>query len=274
MTRISKVERSNNMTTTLDSHDKSGKLFALAMILMGILGVGAVLVFAANREIVAQAAESVEIDGDDLTLLDTTVADPEVGTTFPTVKTVGFDGESLSIEPDGRPKVIYFLAHWCGFCQEEVPVLQSLIDEGNVPEGLDILSVVSLTHNPDAENPAGAGNAGNYPPSSWLDKEDWTPPALLDTFESEIFQAAGGTGTPFVVALDGDNTVLSRISGNMTPTDTVNLWNATAASIATGTPAETDEPTTETEVDTEDSETQDSAESTESTTETEETATE
>ena len=32
--------------------------------------------------------------------------------------------EIVTLEKDGNAKVLLFLAHWCGFCQKEVPVMQ------------------------------------------------------------------------------------------------------------------------------------------------------
>ena len=42
----------------------------------------------------------------------------------PTVDGFDFSGHPLSIENNGRPKIIIFLAHWCSHCQEEVKILK------------------------------------------------------------------------------------------------------------------------------------------------------
>ena len=38
------------------------------------------------------------------------------------------NSEIVSLEKNGNAKVLLFLAHWCGFCQKEVPIVQEYID--------------------------------------------------------------------------------------------------------------------------------------------------
>jgi len=132
-----------------------------------------------------------------------------------------FQDETVSVEPDGKYKAIYFLAHWCPHCQTEVPVVQELIDEGMVPENMDIYSVTSLTYNVATEE----GNSANYPPQSWLEYEGWTPEVIRDDADNTLFKELGGTGTPYVIYLDGDNKIVKRVSGFTPAAETVNIWN-------------------------------------------------
>src|SRR5438552_12519468 len=46
-----------------------------------------------------------------------TEADPAVGKPMPTLRGTSFDGTPVTIAPDGHPKVIAFVAHWCPHCQ-------------------------------------------------------------------------------------------------------------------------------------------------------------
>ena len=80
-------------------------------------------------------------------------------------ETVGADWEEneVRIEADGRPKIVLFLAHWCPFCQAEVPVVQDWLDAGNLPDDVDIYSVATQT---DRLRP-------NWPPQEWLEDEGW-----------------------------------------------------------------------------------------------------
>ena len=41
--------------------------------------------------------------------------------------------EIVSLEKNGNAKALLFLAHWCGYCQKEVPVVQGFIDSAGVP---------------------------------------------------------------------------------------------------------------------------------------------
>jgi RNA polymerase sigma factor (sigma-70 family) len=54
-----------------------------------------------------------------------TATDPAVGRAIPEARGTDFEGSSVAIEHDGRPKVLLFVAHWCPHCQAEVPVVQA-----------------------------------------------------------------------------------------------------------------------------------------------------
>ena len=69
--------------------------------------------------------------------------DAAVGLTIPTVGGSDFAGQPVSIALDGKPKVILFLAHWCGHCQAEVPVVQDWIEAGGAPDDVEIISVAA-----------------------------------------------------------------------------------------------------------------------------------
>lgn len=131
--------------------------------------------------------------------------DPAVGMAMPTVTGADYDGTAVALSADGRPKAIVFLAHWCNVCQREVPSVQAWLDAGNAPAEVDILSVSTLVDK----------NRGNYPASTWLDEEGWTPPLIVDDAASTIMTDFGGTGTPFWVFVDSTGTVVRRVSGSI-----------------------------------------------------------
>ncbi len=223
------------MTTTTPK-DSSNRLFMLAIAVIVVLGLLAVAFLAANRdglsEIAEQQTSDVTIAGDSLPPMPaqhqvTDIStDPAAGTVAPTLTGTDFAGNELTIEADGRPKVIYFLAHWCPHCQEEVPVVQDLIDEGQLPDGLDVYGVSTAV---DASR-------GNYPPQAWLERANFTPLVMRDSDAGAAFQAFGGSSFPYVVYLDGENRVVSRSAGNLPGDTIVGLWQSTAA--ASGAAAE------------------------------------
>jgi thiol-disulfide isomerase/thioredoxin len=146
------------------------------------------------------------VTGDPLPIFDpTAAADPVVGLTAPTAVGADWEDNEVKIEADGRAKIIIFLAHWCSHCQAEVPVVQTWLDEGNLPDDDDMYSVVTST---DRLRP-------NWPPQDWLEKEGWTVPAIMDDEISTIAINYGMSGTPFYVVLDGDNSVIRRASGEI-----------------------------------------------------------
>jgi thiol-disulfide isomerase/thioredoxin len=148
----------------------------------------------------------VNIDGTALPAMpeDPTAADPGIGLAIPTVEGASFDGTPVRIGA-GEPTLSVYLAHWCPHCQREVPVLVQWQASGDVPAGLDVIGIATST-TPDRPN---------YPPSTWLEGEQWPWPTLADSGQSEAAQAAGLTGFPYMVLSDADGKVVWRHSGEI-----------------------------------------------------------
>lgn len=146
--------------------------------------------------------------------------DPAAGVAAPELTGTTFGGEEITIGGDGRAKAVYFLAHWCSHCREEVPVVQRLIDDGQVPDGLDLYAVSTAV---DDGQP-------NFPPQAWLDGEGFAPTTIRDDADLSAFLGFGGQGFPYVVYLDGDNRVVARSTGNLPPETIAALWELTAGS--------------------------------------------
>ena len=139
--------------------------------------------------------------------------DPALGMSIPEVSSLDFDGTPASIENDGTPKMILFLAHWCVHCQREVPALQSWIDQNGVPAGVDLVSVATSI----------SEIRSNYPPDAWLRREGWTPPVVVDNSAGSIANAFGLTSFPYYVLVDGSGEVVMRLAGAQNP-DFVGGW--------------------------------------------------
>lgn len=190
---------------------RSKKVFVLTTGAVVLLFAVAVLLTRPSDEADApgglQEVGPVSVMGGALPAFDAGKEDPAVGMTMPAISGEDFSGRRVSIPDDGRPKVVLFLAHWCPHCQAEVPVVQGLIDQGALPRGVDIYSVATAT---DEAQP-------NYPPSSWLSREGWTAPVIVDDALSSAGEAAGVTSYPFFVFVDGDGTVHHRAAGELSP---------------------------------------------------------
>ena len=145
------------------------------------------------------------ITGASLPLFESTAGDPAIGQAIPTVVGTDFDGQQVSIEANGRAKVILFLAHWCGHCQAEVPLLQEWIDAGVAPADVELVSVATSI---DSSLP-------NYPPEAWLEREGWTMPVIVDR-AGTVATAYGLSAFPFWVFAGADGTVTGRLSGELT----------------------------------------------------------
>jgi thiol-disulfide isomerase/thioredoxin len=178
-----------------------------------VFGAVALLLIAAivfsGEESIGSAGEygDVSITGDSLPVWQGNVsvveAEPAFGVVAPEISGQDFDDSTVSVNHDGTPKAIVFLAHWCNHCQAEVPRVQAWLDStGGVP-GVEVISVTS----------SASSGQPNWPPSAWLDRENWTSPNIRDDDDSAAFRAYGGTSFPYWVFLNGDGTVVSRIAG-------------------------------------------------------------
>ncbi len=224
---------SNSKTQTIANPSQgsnTGFIVAVAAIL--VIGLGAVAFLVTNRGEGASTVEAgeqvgeVTIEGSALSPMPQGVnltdssTEPSFGQPIPTLIGTDFDGGDVVIEDDGRPKVIYFLAHWCPHCQREVPQVQSLIDAGRVPEGLDLYAVSTAVDR----------GRGNFPVSTWLEEEGFTVPVARDDAASSALLAFGNGGFPYAVYVDGDNNLLARSSGELGADAIASLWELTAAS--------------------------------------------
>ena len=186
-------------------------LLGIGGALILILFIVAVAVGLSNETDVEDAMPQnvdVQIDGDALPPFDAaTDVDPAVGQTAPSVTTVLLDGSPASLTYDGTPKALLFLAHWCHFCQAEVPALQAYIDANGLPDGVELVSVAT-SNDPTRTN---------YPASSWLEREGWTAPVLVDDAASSIGRSFGLSAFPYYVFVNGRGEVVGRISGQQQP---------------------------------------------------------
>lgn len=151
----------------------------------------------------------------------TDVADDNaIGMVAPTITGTSFDGTETTVGPDGTPRVVMFVAHWCPHCQREIPVVMDLIGSGSLPANLEIVAV-STAVRPDEDL---------YPPQEWLEAEGWSNAIIRDGADFEALRAYGAGGFPYTVYLNGDNEVVARSAGEL-PAETIEqLWLAAADS--------------------------------------------
>ena len=187
------------------SEPKTGIIIGAVGGLVVLLLVAAVVF--GNEEVGAEYG-SPELSGTSLPPFpnDVSVDTSAEGLAAPEVFGVDYSGAEVAITSDGVAKGVVFLAHWCQFCQREVPGVQAWLDSGGGVDGVDLYSVST------------AVNSGrpNYPPSAWLDAEGWTVPVILDDQAGSAHRAYGGGGFPYWVFLNADGTVAMRTAGNLT----------------------------------------------------------
>jgi len=184
----------------------------LLYVLGGVLGLGLIIAIAVSAVSGGGPADEeaafgeITVEGEQLPVFGGDPAtDVAPGLTAPTVTGEDFDGNAVSIAPDGRPKVVLFLAHWCPHCQDEVPDVVDWLAAGNQPEGVDFYAISTMAQR----------LRGNWPPSEWLANEGWSIPTIHDDRSNSASAAFGMQGTPFWVVLDGDNQVVARIPGRV-----------------------------------------------------------
>lgn len=170
---------------------------AIALALVGAI------VFSSDEAIGSEFGD-VTVDGALPPFVDS-ASDAAVGQPAPDVEGVDFDGNTVAIENDGTAKAVVFLAHWCPHCQAEVPRVQAWLDGGGGVEGVEVISVTTSMNSAQP----------NYPPSEWLDREEWTSPVIRDDSDSTVLASYGAGGFPYWVFVDADGNVTRRSAGEL-----------------------------------------------------------
>ena len=176
----------------------------LALITIAAL-VAILLSSTASGTLAEPARAATVVDGAALPAFSDPVADAAIGQSIPTLTGTDLSGEVISIDPGDGPMVVVAVAHWCPSCQAEVPRLVDYLASSGMPEGVRI---VALSTSIDAARP-------NYPPSAWLDREEWTVPTMVDDATSGGLTALGMTSFPAFVFVNGDGTVAQRLVGQI-----------------------------------------------------------
>ena len=185
-------------------------LATLWWILGGVVGLGLIVFLAISIAGEQEVDDSIgfgviTMEGEPLPAFSDPLNDAAIGFTAATISGGDWEDNSYSIAADGTPKIVVLLAHWCPHCQVEVPVIQQWLNDGGLPDGVDMYSVTVFTDR----------LRGNWPPQDWLDAEGWTLPVIMDDEIGTAAIAFGMASTPMYVVLDGDNKVVQRVSGEI-----------------------------------------------------------
>jgi thiol-disulfide isomerase/thioredoxin len=184
------------------------KRFPIALIAGAVLAAGLVAVIVITMGSGSSGELEVgapTVTGDALPPFDTIDNDTSLGLPIPEVAGAGFAGAPVSIGRDGRAKVLMFFAHWCGVCQQEVPLIMDWLPGATLPEGVDLISIATGI----------SSSKPNYPSSEWLASEGWTVPLILDDAESSVGKAFGLTAYPYFVFVNAEGQVVLRLTGGL-----------------------------------------------------------
>lgn len=133
-------------------------------------------------------------------------ADTAVGMTVPTIAGQSFNGGDVKVDPtNGRAKVLLGVAHWCPHCQREVPLLSDSIRSHPLPASVEMIAISTSVQS----------NAPNYPPQTWLEREHWPTPVLVDDTKNTAADAIGLSSFPYFVFTDGQGKVVARRAGEI-----------------------------------------------------------
>ncbi len=151
------------------------------------------------------ARVATAVSGDALPALTDAAADSAIGQPIPSLTGIDLSGEPMTIAPSEGPMAIVLLAHWCGVCQAEVPILVDYLASTGMPDGVELVTIATSI---DAARP-------NYPPSTWLEREGWTATTLVDDANSGALRALGLSAFPGFVFVDADGRVVQRTTGQL-----------------------------------------------------------
>jgi peroxiredoxin len=135
-------------------------------------------------------------------------ADTALGLKMSTVEAPeAYSEEAMNIDPaDGTKRVWLIWAHWCPYCQQELPELSVWY-----PENADRFPNSELVTVTTSMDPA----RGN-PLDQYLEAEQFPFPVLVDE-DTTIAAQFGVSAFPFWVVTNGDGTVLYRTAGLIGP---------------------------------------------------------
>ncbi len=199
-----------------------------------LIGVGAVVGVALVAAIALSVATetppdpsdaygTVTVQGNPLPVLADPRSDVATGLVAPTLIGTAPDGSPVTIGPDGRSKILVFLAHWCPHCQAEVPRLTAYLKQTGGDPAVDVYGIATST----------SEVRPNFPPTAWLAREGWPAPVMLDDQQNTAGRAYGVASFPTWVVLDGSNRVLARLTGELGTEAFPNLFALAASGSGT-----------------------------------------
>ena len=134
-----------------------------------------------------------------------------------------YQSQNVTYGHDGSTARAYFIwAHWCPYCQQEIPIIQDNFDAW--AERYGNVEIVSITTAVDE----GRGN----PLLPYLDAGRFPFPVLMDQ-DGTLSSQFGVSAFPFWVFVDPDGVVLARVAGLLPAADLDNVFGQLEA-IAAG----------------------------------------
>lgn len=176
-----------------------------AILLAAIIAAVASLGSSAPAAIEAVEVSEMTVDGETLPPLVAGQPDPAVGLPAPALAGNAPNHSLVEVQPGEGPMILAFMAHWCSYCQKELPVLSDWLAGG----GAEGVEVVAVSTGVDAAKP-------NYPASAWFEREEFNGPVVADDEAGSAAQAYGLPAFPYFVFVDAEGLVAGRAVGELT----------------------------------------------------------
>jgi thiol-disulfide isomerase/thioredoxin len=132
--------------------------------------------------------------------------DPAVGETIADFTAQTQSGETFNSFETGVARIYSLFAHWCPFCQTELPIVSDWLATANLPSDVEYVAISTAVDS----------TLDNYPPSTWFETEGFGGTVVVDSAQDRLFNLFRTPGFPFLVAVDASGTVVERISGEVT----------------------------------------------------------
>jgi cytochrome c biogenesis protein CcmG, thiol:disulfide interchange protein DsbE len=166
---------------------------------------------------------AVSVTGDALPALRSGSVDAAVGRAMPQITGTDFAGNQLTVGADGRAKLIVGLAHWCPYCNNEVPILNDWYAAG-LPAGVDVVAVHVFS---DPAKP-------HFPPAAWVEEVAFSLPLIADDESRTLVTTLGIPAVPFWLLVSADGTVMERGTGQVEAEVLDGIAEALAATVTGG----------------------------------------
>ncbi|MBL07096.1 MAG: hypothetical protein CL773_04505 [Chloroflexi bacterium] len=126
-------------------------------------------------------------------------------------------GDNLFVNyPENSPTILLFVAHWCPYCQEEIPEVVKWIEEDQIiQKGVNVVLIATSTDS----------GKSNYPPDEWLFNEKWQYPVIYDDANNQIADYFGVSYFPSWVFTENDGLIAFTHAGKITKEELSNLVN-------------------------------------------------
>lgn len=130
--------------------------------------------------------------------------DPAVGMTLGSFAASDWrTGDDYTVEESEKAKIILVWAHWCPYCQQELPIMAGLVASGAL-EAFPDVEFVSVTTFVD--------DTRDNPLEPYLIDQQFEFPVLMDADDS-LATRLGVQAVPAWVVINGSGVVLGRFTG-------------------------------------------------------------